>query len=171
MASGEYYWNSGIFVWKVSTVLAALKANHPALADAVNRIADAWKTPQRDEVLRREFTAIKPISVDYAVLEVAPKVLVVQAPFRWDDIGSWLALERMNPQDAQGNTVLATHAGIKTHDCVIVGEPGQLIATAGVDNLIIIRDGDATLIADRREEGGIKQLVALLKQRGLEAYL
>src|SRR5438094_7342144 len=101
-------------------------------------------------------------------MEHAKEVLVVQAPYRWDDVGSWLALERMHPQDADGNTVLAAHCGIKTRHCVIVGSPDHLVTTVGVENLLIIQDGDATLVADRREEGTVKQLVELLKSKGLE---
>ena len=89
-----------------------------------------------DEMLAREYQALTRISIDYAVMEKAREVLVVQAPFRWDDVGSWLALERMQPQDAQHNTVLANHAGIDTERCVIVGDAERLIATAGVRDLI-----------------------------------
>jgi mannose-1-phosphate guanylyltransferase len=95
----------------------------------------------------------------------------VQAPYRWDDVGSWLALERMNPQDAEHNTVLATYCGLKTKHCVIVGDADRLIATIGVENLLIVQAGDATLIADRRDEGTVKQLVDLLEKKGLAEYL
>jgi mannose-1-phosphate guanylyltransferase len=171
VASGEYFWNSGIFVWKAKTVLAALAEQRPALFAAVQRIAEAWSTPRGREVLEKEYASIERISIDYAVMEKAPEVLVVQAPYRWDDVGSWLALERMHPQDADGNTVLANHCGLKTHDCVIVAEPGRLIATIGVNELLIIQDGDCTLVADRRDEGTVKQLVDELKKKGLGKYL
>ncbi len=171
VASGEYFWNSGIFVWKVSAILAELEKHRPAMREAVQRIADAWPTPRRQDVLTKEYEALEKISIDYAVMEHAAEVLVVQAPYRWDDVGSWLALERMHPQDADGNTVLATHAGIHTHGCVIVGDPDRLIATIGVDNLLIIQDGNATLVADRREEGTVKNVVEMLKKKGLEEYL
>ncbi len=171
LATGEYYWNAGIFVWKAAAILKALQENQPQLYGAVQAIADAWETPRRAEVFEREYTALGKISIDYAVMERAKNVLVVEAPYRWDDVGSWLALERLHPQDADGNTVLATHAGLRTHNCVIAGEPGLLVATVGVSDLIIIQDGDAILIADRRDESGIKQLVEQLKQRGLEKYL
>ena len=95
----------------------------------------------------------------------------MQAPYRWDDVGSWLALERMHPQDADDNTVLATHVGIHTKGCLVVGDPGKLITTIGVSNLLIVQDGDSTLVADRREEGTVKQLVEEMKKRGLESYL
>jgi mannose-1-phosphate guanylyltransferase len=172
VASGEFYWNSGIFVWKAAAILGQLRAQKPALAAAVERVAAAWDTPQREAVLREEYPRMERVSIDYAVMEHAPEVLVLQAPYEWDDVGSWLALERMHPQDADGNTVLATHASINTSHCVIVGDdPKRLITTIGVSNLLIVQDGDATLVADRREEATVKQLVERLKQQGLDRYL
>ncbi|MCS6852472.1 MAG: mannose-1-phosphate guanylyltransferase [Gemmataceae bacterium] len=170
-SSGEYFWNSGIFVWKASTILKELHRHRPALAAAVERIADAWATPHRLAVFQREYQDLERLSIDYAVMEHAREVLAVQAPYRWDDVGSWLALERMHPQDAAGNTLLATHCGLKTSGCVIVADPGHLIATVGVRDLLIIQDGNVTLVADRRDEAAIKQLVAALKDQNLERYL
>ncbi len=171
VVSGEYFWNSGIFAWKAATVLDALKKQRPLLHDAVRRVAAAWDGPDRAAVLRHEYEAMERISIDYAVMEHAPEVLVVQAPFRWDDVGSWLALERMHPQDADGNTLLGGHCGLKTKNCVVVADAGHLVATVGVENLLIVQDGDVTLVADRREEGTVKQLVDRLGKQGLEKYL
>jgi mannose-1-phosphate guanylyltransferase len=171
VASGEYFWNSGLFVWTVGAILAEVRRQQPALADAVGRVADAWPTPGRQEVLAREYEALPRRSIDYAIMEHAREVLVVQAPFRWDDVGSWLALERLNPQDQGGNTVLARHCGLDTSRCLIVADPGRLVATAGVRELLIVQDGDAILVADRRNEAAVKELVEALRQRGLGEYL
>jgi mannose-1-phosphate guanylyltransferase len=171
VASGQYFWNSGIFVWKAATILNYLSELQPKLHAAVQRIAYAWATRDGEAVLRREYEGLEKISIDYAIMQRAREVLVVQAPYRWDDVGSWLALERMHPQDKDGNTVLATHVGLKTQKCVIAGEPGRLITTIGVKDLLIVQDGDATLVADRRDEGTVKQLVEELQRRGLEKYL
>jgi mannose-1-phosphate guanylyltransferase len=171
IADGGYYWNSGIFVWKAATILEHLGQRQPKLHSAVGRIAEAWPTRDRQRILQREYEALDKISIDYAVMEHATDVLVVQAPYRWDDVGSWLALERMHPQDGDGNTVLATHCGINTKGCVVVGDPGHLITTIGVNNLLIIQDGNATLVADRRDEGTVKALVEKMKQNALESYL
>jgi len=172
VASGEYFWNAGIFVWKASALLAELHNHKPELAAGVEQIADAWDTSARDETLRRIYPTLEKISIDFAVMEHAREVRVLQAPYRWDDVGSWLALERMHAQDASGNTILATHSGIGTSHCLIVGDdPKRIIATVGVSNLLIIQDGDATLVADRRDEGAVKQLVEQLKRQGLDRYL
>jgi mannose-1-phosphate guanylyltransferase len=170
-ASGEYFWNAGIFVWKARTILAAVKQHRPNLHAAVERVADAWDTPRRDEVLAKEYPTMDRISIDYAVLEKHPQVLAVQAPYRWDDVGSWLALERMQPQDAAGNTVQGTHVGLKTRNCVIVGQSDKLIATIGVEDLLIVQDGECVLVAHRSDEATVKNLVDELRKRGLERHL
>src|SRR5262249_29554550 len=160
-----------VLVAKAAPTLKAPQERQPKLFAAVTRIAQAWPTPERETVLRREYEDLEKVSIDYAVMEHAKEVLVVQAPFRWDDIGSWLALERRHPQDAEGNTVLALHCGLKTKGCVIAADSDHLVTTVGVENLLIVQDGNATLVADLRDEAGVKQLVELLKIKGLEKYL
>jgi mannose-1-phosphate guanylyltransferase len=172
VASGEYAWNSGIFVWRAHTILDELARLKPEVHAAVLRIAEAWDTPTRNAAFDMEYLKVEKISIDFAVMEKARRVLVIDAPFQWDDVGSWLALERRNPQDANGNTIQGLHVGINTSGCVIVSDPGRLIATIGVSNLLVIQDGDATLVADRRDEGAVKEVVERLKKTpGLEKYL
>src|SRR5262249_22714216 len=129
VASGRYFWNGGIFLWKAATILNELRRNQPAIADAAERIAAAWNSPSRDAVFAREYEALTKISIDFAVMEKAKDVMVIEAPFRWDDVGSWLAIERMQPQDTDGNTILAAHCGVRTRNCVVVGDRDRLIAT------------------------------------------
>lgn len=169
--SGEYLWNSGIFVWRVAAILGELERQKPTLFDGVQRIAAAWDTPEREAVFAREYAAAEKVSIDYAVMEGAKEVLVIDAPYQWDDVGSWLALERRNPQDAEGNTVQGSHLGLDTHGCVIGSDPGHLIATIGVRDLIVIQSGDATLVAAKKDEAAVKQLVDKMKAGGLGKYL
>jgi mannose-1-phosphate guanylyltransferase len=171
LQSGEFFWNSGIFVWTAAAILGELRRQRPSIYATVERIVEAWPTSNRDEVFRAEYEKLSKVSIDYAVMENAAQVMVIRAPYQWDDVGSWLALERRNPQDAFGNTVQGLHCGIDTSNCVIAGEPGKLIATIGVNNLLIVQDGDALLVADRREEATVKQLVDKLKKDGLEKHL
>jgi mannose-1-phosphate guanylyltransferase len=174
VASGNYFWNSGIFVWKPATILGELERRKPQLYAGLMRIAKAWGTPTEQDVFRTEYQQAEAISIDYAVMQAAAdegKVLVMHAPFQWDDVGSWLALERRNPQDAAGNTVQALHCGVDTTNCVIVADAGHLIGTLGVKDLIIIQNGNATLITTRQGESRIKELIEKLKAQGLERYL
>jgi mannose-1-phosphate guanylyltransferase len=172
LASGEYFWNAGIFVWKVRAILAELERQRPKLLALAQRIAAAWATPRQDEVFRHEYESAEKVSIDFAVMEHAREVLMIRAPFGWDDVGSWLALERHHPQDKAGNTVHAVHVGMDTNGCVVVSEPGRVVATIGVNDLIIIQDGDATLIAHRDREADVKKIVEQLKKsKELEQFL
>lgn len=168
LSSGNYYWNSGMFVWRTSAILSELARLQPALHDTVQRIATAWPTPQRTEVFRQEFEPLKRISIDYAVMEHCKQGLVLPAPFTWDDVGSWPALERHFPQDEHHNTIHgAEHIKLSTQNCIIMGDgsPQQVIATVGVENLLIVREGNTTLIARRDDEAGIKKLVEYLNKQ------
>ena len=172
LESGHYFWNSGLFFWRADAILQALRANRPALMAAIDRIM-ASSAPLA--ALPEAYPNLEKISIDFAVMEnviaQGRPVFVVQAPYRWDDVGSWLALERMNPEDAAGNTVQGQHAGVETERCIVVGETGKLIATAGVKDLIIIQDGDCILVADKNHESSIKALVEEMRKRGLDKYL
>jgi len=176
LASGRFYWNSGIFVWKAATVLAALKAYEPAMAAALEPIAKAAGTTEFDGVLSERFAEIEGKSIDYAVMEPAAEsaayeVLTIEASFAWDDVGSWQALSRLRGTDDHGNTIAAEHLGLETEDCIIRGPAGHLIVTLGVDHLIVVHTPGATLVADKRREESIRRLVAIMKERGLDKYL
>lgn len=170
-ASGEYFWNSGLFIWRVEALLSELNRQQPRIYSAVQRLADAWDSPQRAEILRREYAALPKISIDYAVMEGCTSALVLSASFRWDDLGSWSALERIHPQDGDHNTVVGRHAGLDTQRCIVVSEGQRLIATLGVQDLLIVALDDAVLVAHKHRENEIRQLVQQLKLQGLEDYL
>ena len=169
--SGEFYWNSGIFVWSARTIREELRASRPRLAEALERIRATWWSPAREVVFRREYQAIERISIDYAVMERAGNVLVIEAGFRWDDVGSWGAIRRLHDQTADGNTLVGAHCGLDTRTSIVITDSGHLVATLGVDNLIIVQSGNAALIADRREEERVKQLVERIREQGLADYL
>jgi mannose-1-phosphate guanylyltransferase len=174
LESGEYEWNSGIFVWKAKTILAALHKTRPDIHDACMRIAAAWDTPDGLPTFRKEYEAIKGTSIDYAVMQDAGKaglVRMLRAPYTWDDVGSWLALERHNPQDAKGNTVQGESLLIDTSGCVVSAEPGNMIAAIGVDDLVIIQAGNATLVARKSDEARVKEIVDQLKTGKKAEYL
>ncbi len=173
VASGEYAWNSGIFVWKPASILNELRMRRPEIHSVVTRIAAAWGTAVWHEVFHAFYHQAQKISIDKSVMQDAAadgNVLVLNAPYTWDDVGSWLALERRNPQDADHNTVQANHCGIDTSKCVIVGDPKMLIATYGANNLVIIQDGNAILVADRKHEDKVKEIVEALKKSGRGEY-
>lgn len=171
LASGDYYWNAGIFVWRASTILAALRERQPQMMEHLESIAKAVGTPRFQEAFGREFAEIKSISIDYAVMEHASDVLVVEAPFSWDDVGNWRSLARLRGTDPQGNTIAARHLGVETRDTIIRGQGGHLIVTLGVRDLIIVQTPDATLVADKAHEESVRQIVKRIEEQGWEEYL
>lgn len=169
--SGDYYWNSGIFVWSAATIRTELRSNRPQLIDALDRIGAAWGGPTQETVFAAEYERIEPKSIDYAVLEHSSNVVVIEAAFRWDDVGSWGAISRLQTADAEGNTVRGNHCGLGTKSSIVITDPGHLVATIGVENLIVVQCGDATLVADRTNEESVKQLVERMRQLGFDQFL
>jgi mannose-1-phosphate guanylyltransferase len=171
LESGEYYWNSGIFVWRARTILDALRSRQPEMLAHLEAIVAAWDTPERNAVFNREFTAIKPISIDYAVMEHAADVAVIEAPFEWDDLGGWQSLARLAGTDGNGNTIIGRHLGLDTTGTIVRTDDGHLVVTLGLQDTIVVHTPNATLVASKHDEEKIRQLVKELESRGWTEYL
>ncbi len=171
VASGDFYWNAGIFVWKARTILDALEKFQPQMYEHLERIGQTIGTPDFDEILQREFSVIQGISIDYAVMERAKEVLVVEAPFDWDDLGSWQSLARLLGTDEQGNTIAAKHLGVDTTGTIVRGSDDHLIVTLGLEDCIVVHTPDATLVANKHDEESIRRVVELLQEQGRTEYL
>lgn len=171
LTAGGFYWNSGIFLWRAATILAALAEHQPALHDRLRKIDAAWQTPDYQRVLDCEFTAIDGVSIDYAVMEHATDVVVIEAPFEWDDVGSWQSLARLSGTDADGNTALGKHLGVNTKGTIVRSGDDHLIVTLGLTDCIVVHTPDTTLVANKHDEESIRQVVKQLQERGWEEYL
>ncbi len=171
LESGDYYWNSGIFVWKASTILNALEQFEPEMHEHIMTIADALGTPSQEEVLEREFSAINGKSIDYAVMENYEDILVLEATYQWDDLGNWNAMQRMRGTDDDGNTLIGKHLGLDTKGSIVRSEGDHLIVTIGLDDMIVVHTPRATLVAPKKEEEKLRDVVAQLKKRGWDQYL
>ena len=169
--SGDFYWNSGIFVWRAARIMELLGQHQPAMVEHLKRIAAAIDSDDYEAVLAEQFAAIEPISIVYAVMEQADEVVVIEAPFDWDDVGSWQALSRLRPADENGNTLAAKHLGIDTSGCIIRGGDDHLIVTLGMKDTIIVHTADATLVANKHDEEAIRRLVKRLEELGWTEYL
>ena len=170
-ASGNYYWNCGIFVWRAQAILDALATFAPEITAQLKRLRAGIGTPEWPELLEAVFPEMPSISIDYAVLEKTSHVCVLEAPFDWDDVGSWQALPRLLSSDREGNTTTGLVCSIDTTGCIVRTTDEHLIATIGVKDLIVVHTPTATLVADKRDESSIKQLIAELERRGLSEYL
>jgi mannose-1-phosphate guanylyltransferase len=171
VVSGRFYWNSGIFVWKAATILQALEQRQPEMLARLRTIDAAWDKPNSQEVFACEFAAIKGISIDYAVMEHAVDVAVIEAPFTWDDVGTWEAVARLADADGKGNTVAGRHLAIDTAGSIIRTDEHHLVVTVGVNDLIVVHTPDATLVANRHDEESIRKIVKMLEEQGWTEYL
>jgi len=171
LAAGTFFWNSGIFVWKARTIADELRRRQPDMFAHLKTIADAFGAPHYAATLEREFAAIRGISIDYAVMEHATDVAVIEAPFSWDDVGSWQAIARLRPCDADGNTISGKHLGINTRGTIVRGPDDHLIVTLGLEDCLIVHTPDATLVANKHDEESIRQVVKRLEELGWTEYL
>ena len=169
--AGTFYWNAGIFVWKARTIMEQLAEHEQEMFGHLETIAKAAGTSQYEEVLREEFPKIDGKSIDYAVMERATDVVVVEAPFKWDDVGTWQSLPRLRGVDEKGNTIAGTHLGIDTTGSIIRTKEGHLVVTVGVNDCIVVQTEKATLVANRHDEEKIRQVVEQLKEKGWDEYL
>jgi mannose-1-phosphate guanylyltransferase len=171
LASGRFFWNSGIFVWKARTILDALAKFESAICDHLEVIQNHIGKAEFADVFDHEFTAIQGKSIDFAVMEHYQPVVVIEAPFTWDDVGSWQALARSVGADEAGNTVIGKHIGIRTANTIVRTGDEHLIVTLGVKDTIVVHTPDATLVADKHQEEAIREVVKALEERGWRAYL
>ena len=164
LATGRFLWNAGIFVWKARTILERIERFEPEIGEHLRRIDESFSRNDYSDVLRREFIAMKKISIDYAVMERASDIIVVEAPFDWDDVGTWSSLERVQADKRDTNGNLADNVQLRTFDSrnniVRSHDQGRIIALVGVENLIVVQTADATLIARKDQEEMIRNIVS-----------
>lgn len=175
LAAGNYFWNSGIFIWRARTILDLLEEFEPEMMEHIDAIGRAAGSANFNDVLVHEFALCRAISIDYAVLERADNRLVIEAPFNWDDVGGWSSLPRLRGTDELGNTIVGRHITVSenpsTGTIVYSTDPDHLIATIGLKNCIVVHTPDATLVADRECESSIRDLVREIERLGLDEYL
>jgi mannose-1-phosphate guanylyltransferase len=161
VASGQFAWNSGIFLWRARAILDALATHKPALAAAIGRVAEALGTPRFATVLSDEFPKMEKIPIDKAVMEKASNVRVLEVVYDWNDVGDWRSLSGIVPPDANGNTIQGRVIPVDTRNTIVVSDDG-LVATLGVEDLVIVQSRGATLVARKDQLDKLKALVESL---------
>jgi mannose-1-phosphate guanylyltransferase len=171
LASGDYLWNSGMFAWKLPAILTELRRHLPENARGLAELAADWERLHGTPEGAAGFERLPRISIDYGVLEKAARVLLVEMPCRWLDVGSWLAVAAAHGRDADGNALVAPRALVRGgRGNVIVCEGEHLVVALGVNDLAIVHSADATLICHRDHVQEIRELAALRRARFGEEY-
>jgi mannose-1-phosphate guanylyltransferase len=175
MASGRHLWNSGVFIWTVGAILEAIERCAPDLWQGLMEIDRALGGPDEQEGVARAFARMTPISIDYAVMEKAPRVLVVPADPGWSDVGSWDAVADLHAADAAGNGAQSVAGGevlaIGSRDTFVYSASDRFIAVMGVEDLVVVDGPDALLICRRGDSQSVRAVVQALKTRGRDDLL
>ena len=170
LSTEQYLWNSGMFLWKVSTILKNLQQFMPSVYQGLMKIQAAIGTEDQEAVLESEFTAFPSESIDYGIMEKAKNIYILPGTFGWDDVGSWLAVGRIRKSNEAGNVVSGNVITVNSENCIIEGS-SKLIAAVGLEDLIIVDTEDATLICEKNSAGDIKKVLENLKICNRDEYI
>ena len=158
--SGDCYWNAGTFIWKASVIDKAFRLLKPELHLGLQQISIGLGSGKSaEEVMAEIYPRLERISVDYAIMEQAPNVAMLESDFDWDDVGAWPAIERHYAKDVSGNVGKGNVVVDQSTNNIIVSEDGHLTALIGVDDLIVVHTPDATLVCHKEKAQDLKKLV------------
>ena len=171
LQTGQYSWNSGMFCFKATALIETMNEVCPDVMSAAQACYDATLTHQTPiEMDQESFASMPDISIDYAVMERAPKRAVVDSRFDWNDIGSWNSMATLAESDINGNRVEGKAIAIESNNCYI-RSGDRLVAMVGVDDLMVVDTKDAVLVAHKERSQGVKDVVQFLKSKGHEAAI
>lgn len=169
---GQHVWNSGICVCRASLLLGGLSLYHPALGTLLTALAGGNPAQMPHATMHGLLEPLRPLSLDYALLERVERAVVLEAAFAWDDVGSWEALARLHPGDDHGNTRIGSAVLSETERSVVYGAvPGRLVVTHGVRDLVVIDTPDSTLVAARGALADLKRALQAVRADGYHAHL
>jgi mannose-1-phosphate guanylyltransferase len=167
---GRHFWNSGMFIWKASVILEEIARHLPRLSACLTELEGVLGTDKENEVLERTWPTVEKETIDFGVMEKAQNVVVIPVEIGWSDVGSWASLGDLLPADDDGNIVVGTHLGLETTGSLIYS-PKRLVATVGVEDLIVVETDDVILVCRRDRAEDVKALVDKLEQEGLDHCL
>lgn len=170
VASGEYVWNSGMFIWKISDIVKAIETYLPTLGNAMHTIVHAFNTTEEPSAVKRVYDRLDSISLDYGIMEKADNVLCIPIDVGWDDVGSWASLGDVWGRDDLDNASKGEVVGIDTKNCIVLS-PHKLAALIGVEDLIVVDTPDALMICRKDKAQDVKKLQEVLKLKGYDHLL
>lgn len=165
LASGKYLWNSGMFVWKASAIMYNMKQFMPEIHDGAVHIGDSYGTDSYEETLIKEFTAFTSESVDFGIMEKASDIYTIPGSFGWDDVGSWLAVERINETDDKKNYFDGDVIAVDSERTTVCGGK-RLVAAIGTRDIVIVDTDDVLLVCSKNNTQDVKKVIAQLKEHG-----
>ena len=173
LSTGQYCWNSGLFVWKAKRILELLYEKLPQVKQPLQKIQAHWGGPNQEDTLAESFVKLPKISIDFAVMENAPKVHAIKLKCQWLDMGSFSALADIIQSDKNGNIVVATQSEILNckNSILVTEDKNHLIAAIGLKNMVVVHSPDATFVCPIEETEKLKDLLQSIREKGGEQYL
>lgn len=171
IASGKFFWNAGIFVFRISVFIEALKKYAPGLHADLLKIAEAIGAANYEEVLDKIYNQVDSISIDYGIMEKADNVFLVQGDFVWNDLGSWEEVYKYDPQKDENQNTSSGEAIFVNSRNSYVSAPNSLVAVVGLDDVIVVQEGDTILVCKRSQSEDIKTVVGEIAKRKLDQFL
>ncbi len=168
--SGDFLWNSGMFIWRADTIIQEIQHHMPDLYEGLNKIKSELTSSTFDQTLAKVYGQLKNISIDYGIMEKSSKVFLTKGDFSWSDVGSWEEVYQLSNKDNNGNSTVGNVFTDMTIDSYIYS-PNKFTAAIGVENLIVINTDDALLIVRRDQCQEVKKVVDHLKINKLNEYL
>ena len=168
--SGNYFWNSGIFVWKASSIIEELALQNPTMSKKIKSLAKFVGTPDFPAHLRKAYAKMPSLSIDHAVMEHSSRSVVVPVDFGWSDVGSWGSLEEVAPLDKAGNVLNGNIMDMGSQNSVLFADR-RVVATIGLDNMVVVDTPDATLVCPKDRAQDVKGIVNLLKKQKAPEHL
>jgi len=170
ISSGDFYWNSGMFIWRIDSILDEIKNHMPELHQGLNQIEEAIGTHDFDKVVNHVYGQLKSISIDYGIMEKSENVFLRRGFFTWSDVGSWEEVYQLSQKDNDRNAIVGNAYCFNTTDSYIYS-PKKFTAVIGTENLIVINTEDALLICNREKAQDVKSVVDYLKMKKHTDYL
>jgi|WetSurMetagenome_2_1015567.scaffolds.fasta_scaffold72394_2 mannose-1-phosphate guanylyltransferase len=170
MESGDFLWNSGMFIFRVDTMIAEIRKSLPELSASMKKLEGHILSNDFPKILEKVYSQIKGISIDYGVMEKSDDVYTIKSHFDWSDVGSWDEIFNLKKKDNNGNVTSGMTVTIDSKNCLIINDQ-RITAAIGVEDLLIIDTDNGLLVCKRSESQKVKEIVDYLRRKGLEQYL
>ncbi len=170
LKAGDYYWNSGMFVWRAATILDEIKRHQPPLFAGIDRIGRLLQSGAPRKAIDDVYRTLTPVSIDTGVMERSKKAAIVPVSFQWSDVGSWGSLDEVASKDKAGNVVIGRVVDLGSRRSIVYGDR-RLVATIGLTDMVVVDTPDATLVCQKSRAQEVKQLVELLKKQKAPEHL
>lgn len=160
----DCFWNTGIFLWKISTILAEIKQFLPPLSEGLKEIEQRMETAEEAQALARIYPTLPSISIDYAVLERSDRLAVIPTDMGWEDVGSWSALDEVIQRDGNGNILTGNVVNVDSQNSIVYGNK-RVVAVVGLKDIVVADTEDATLVCAKEKAQEVKRVVEALRKR------